>query len=654
MSSIGNSIGTTLLKEFDQVKKDIEPYHEDWLDYASLHKFGLLHADSVRDNRKISINLVRTKIKAISARLLDFQFPSSGALNFSIKPTPVPTMSKAVKAMIIEYLTRQAEAEGREISAHELEAAIRKAAQESAKEMQLEMADQLAESPGKIGFREVSRRVINSGLIYGTGVLKGPLVTKKTRKRWTVAASDYGDMEWDLEDYEGEIAPYMEAVSIWNFFPDMGATDQQHMRFAWQKHLYSRSDLLELANKDRFKGDVILEHIGTFPDGDAKLSDTESRLRELSGEVSPSTQKGFYTLYERWGFLTGTELRECGVDIKGDDLQDVKEYASNVWLLGDKVIKAVIAPVNGVPVPYFMWYYNKDETSILGTGVAEDIKTLQIQINKAADGMMDNAEKAGGPQIGLNMSALKPDQWADAQKITKDKVWLFSSAEEMDKLMKIWTLPNYSEQYQNLISFLQNFIDEQTAPRFISGDGRVPGAGDTASGLSMLMGAMHINLKEPTKSWDDNIIIPFITALYHWNMTFNPKNSVKGDFDIIAEGSSSMIQKEVMADKLSKAIEVSSHPKFDGKINDDDLLKELFNVLDLSEDLVKTKEQIAQDQYEKTLMQVKAQLQATVEALEVKGIPPEQVIERMFQQAYMQQQQMGGAPPEQQPEAMVA
>lgn len=645
----GTNIGSLLLKEFEQAKTDRSQYEEDWLDAASLNKYGLLYGDSSKGSRKISINLVRTKIKAISARLLDFQHPASGELNFSIAPTPVPTMSKAIKEMIIQSVQIEAKQQNRELTQHDIDLMTMEKAEKAAKEMELEMADQLAESPGKIGFREVSRRVINSGLIYGTGILKGPLVTKKTRKRWTIAASDdYSKTakEWDLEDYDGEIAPYIEAVSIWSFYPDMGAVDSQLMRFAWQKHMFSRSELLELASRDKFNGEVIRDYIIANPDGDSKLSEKEARLRELSGETAPVSLKGYYDLYERWGYLTGSELLDCGVEIKGDNLQGVKEYASNVWLLGDQVIKAVIAPVNGVPVPYFMWHYNKDETSIFGTGIPEDIKTLQLQINKAAENMMDNADKSCGPQIGLNMSALNPSQWTDADDIKKGKVWKFTSAEDMDKLMKIWTLPNYAPQCQDMISFLQNYVDETTAPRFISGDGRVPGAGDTASGLSMLMGAMHINLKEPIKGFDDNIITPFITALYHWNMVFNPKESIKGDFDIIAKGSSSLIQKEVMADKLIKAIEVSNQPRFAGWIKDDGLLHKLTDVLDIPADIVRTEEEYAAYRAEEAALQANAQIQAIIDQLESRGVDVGQALSGMLQQAYAQQQQLQGQPQE--------
>lgn len=105
----------------------------------------------------------------------------------------------------------------------------------------------------------------------------------------------------------------------------------------------------------------------------------------------------------------------------------------------------------------------------------------------------------------------------------------------------------------------------------------------------MLMGAMNINLKELIKSFDDNVTEPFITAFVSLEYAAQSKEEIKGDFEIQARGSSALIAKEVLSNKLVKAVGVSSNPKFDGLVADDDLLRELFKVMDISRDLVRTR-----------------------------------------------------------------
>ena len=648
---IGNNIGTVLRQEFDEAAKDRQVFEEKWAGNLAMYR----GKSGDKNDEEIIFRLAKTKIEAITARLIDLLFPASGELNWGIEPTPEPTLGRDVKQRVFQELVESSG--GQPPTQEQLEAAIRAEAKRCAEAMQEEIRDQLSEDSGRVGFREISRRVIRSGLLYGTGILKGPLITKKSRKRWALITDEFGGESWDLEEYQdNEIMPYNEAVSVWDCYPDPSATDISNARYLWQTHLMSRSELLELAKRKAFKGDLIYSHIKDNPEGDADKEkiDSEEKIRAVAGTQSRTNQNKYrFRVYERWGLLSGKELQDCGVTIE-DDPDGIRDYASNVWILGDKVIKAVIAPVQGIAIPYYFYFYNKDETSIWGSGIPDDIGAIQNEINETIKAMRKNTSLSAAPQISVNMQALDPSQATKVDSITASGIWKFDNADDMNSAFRLWEIPNKSAQYIQLVQFYQNFIDELTAPRFISGDGRVPGAGDTASGLSMLMGAMNINLKELIKSFDDNVTEPFITALFHWNMQLNPKEEIKGDFEVQARGSSALIAKEVLSDKLVKAVEVSSNPKFDGLVKDDDLLRELFKVMDISRDLVRTPEEIQQYRFEMAMQQVRANIQVQIEELEKRGIDPGAALAGMFQQTAMQAQQMIQPQPQQQPMEMVA
>ena len=647
---IGNNIGTVLRQEFDDAAKDRQVFEDKWTSNLAMYR----GKSGDKNDEEIIFRLAKTKIEAITARLIDLLFPASGELNWGIEPTPVPYVGNTSKERLFQELTAET---GQPPSREQFEAAVRAEAKKRAEAMESEIKDQLSEDSGKVGFREISRRVIRSGLLYGTGILKGPLITKKTRKRWAVISDEFGKESWDLEEYQdNEIMPYNEAVSVWDCYPDPSATDISNARYLWQTHLMSRSELLELAKRKAFKGEIIYGYIKDNAEGDADKEklDSEEKIRSVAGTQSKTTHNKYrYRVYERWGLLSGKELQDCGVTIE-DDPDGIKDYASNIWIMGDRVIKAVIAPVQGISIPYYFYHYNKDETSIWGSGIPDDIGAIQNEINETIKAMRKNTSLSAAPQISVNMQALDPSQATKVDSITASGIWKFDNADDMNSAFRLWEIPNKSAQYIQLVQFYQNFIDELTAPRFILGDGRVPGAGDTASGLSMLMGAMNINLKELIKSFDDNVTEPFITALFHWNMQLNPKEEIKGDFEIQARGSSALIAKEVLSDKLVKAVEVSSNPKFDGLVKDDDLLRELFKVMDISRDLVRTPEEIQQYRFEMAMQQVRANIQVQIEELEKRGIDPGAALAGMFQQTAMQAQQMVHPQPQQQPVGMVA
>ena len=648
---IGNNIGVVLRQEFDDAAKDRQVFEEKWSSNLAMYR----GKSGDKNDEEIIFRLAKTKIEAITARLIDLLFPASGELSWGIESTPVPTLGMEVKNRVFNELVQSMG--GQQPTMDQLEAAIRAEAKRCAEAMQDEIKDQLSEESGKVGFRELSRRVIRSGLLYGTGILKGPMITKKSRKRWAVIRDEFGAETWDLEEYQdNEIMPYNEAVSVWDCYPDPSATDISNARFLWQTHLMSRSELHELAKRKAFKGDVIYQYIKDNPDGDAEKEklDSEDKIRSVAGTQSKATQNKYrYRVYERWGLLSGKELQDCGVTI-ADDPDGIKDYASNIWIIGDKVVKAVIAPVQGISIPYYFYYYNKDETSIWGAGIPDDIGAIQNEINETIKAMRKNTALSASPQISVNMQALDPGQATKVDSITASGIWKFDNAEDMNSAFRLWEIPNKSAQYIQLVQFYQNFIDELTAPRFISGDGRVSGAGDTASGLSMLMGALNVNLKELIKSFDDCVTEPFITALYHWNMQLNPKEEIKGDFEIQARGSSALVAKEVLSDKLVKAVEVSSNPKFDGLVKDDDLLRELFKVMDVSRDLVRTPEEIQQYRFDMALQQARANLSAQIEELEKRGLDPGQALAGLFRQTAAESQQMIMPPQQPMQQQMVA
>jgi hypothetical protein len=63
------------------------------------------------------------------------------------------------------------------------------------------------------------------------------------------------------------------------------------------------------------------------------------------------------------------------------------------------------------------------------------------------------------------------------------------------------------------------------------------------------------------KRWDDRITTPVITRFYDWNMKFNPKKEIKGDYCVDARGSSALLARELMANQLAIVLNnYAGHP----------------------------------------------------------------------------------------------
>jgi hypothetical protein len=165
----------------------------------------------------------------------------------------------------------------------------------------------------------------------------------------------------------------------------------------------------------------------------------------------------------------------------------------------------------------------------------------------------------------------------------------------------------------------------------------------------MLMGSMNVNLKDLVKGFDDDITTPFITAMYYWLMQFSNKEHIKGDFHAVAKGSTALVAKEVKAEKLVNASGLLANPNFAPWIREEDLLKELFQSMDIRPDLIRTQEEFEQRQRMTAEMEseanAKSMLKETINEMRARGLQPEQALHQILQQAapaMMQQQQAQG------------
>jgi hypothetical protein len=353
--------------------------------------------------------------------------------------------------------------------------------------------------------------------------------------------------------------------------------------------------------------------------------------------------KNRYRVYERWGFLSGKELSEAGVDVPEADHANV--YSSNIWIVGNRVIKAAINPLEGIDIPYYFYPYQKDDASFWPEGIASLLRAPQAGINATVRAMQDNAAASSGPIYGVNLAYLAHGE--DINEMAANRAFLFEKPNvNINQMLQTMTVPSCIEHNLALSQFWSNAADEISTPRFNAGDGNLKGAGETASGLSMLMGASNILLKDLIKNFDEYLVSPFIYGMFRWNMKWNPRDDIKGDFEVVVSGSQSLIAKEVRAQQLPAIM--SYLGVFPHHINRRALLEVALEQTDLpAERILLTEEEAKQSQMEEAAMQAQAQVEALVQMLGKRGLSPEQVNQQLLMLAHQMQAQgpqpgMGG------------
>jgi hypothetical protein len=634
------SLASRLVAEFKSDQRDREPLERRMLQDYRMYVSELDPETARRIKKgksKLYINKARVKTDTVSARLMEILFPQAGDTNWEIRPTPEPQLDAATMQFIAAIRLQYGDAVAEET--------LQKEAKRRADAMTTVMRDQLAESPDRVAYRATIREVIRSGCIYGMGIHKGPLVDQRTRKVWRLksmatTAADGRQVQreaWALDQSPAEMRPYFRSVSVWNFYWDMSAKRLKDCRRVWEEYLMSYGDVLDLATQAGFNATAIREYLGKFKDGDATERQYEIALREIGGKNAEAPKLDRFRVLERYGWLRGDELVECGVELGEDPVQ--QDYFCNVWLLGEKIIKAVRSPIRGVEYPFQIFTISKDESGICGQGIPRLYRHAQLGMNAMYRAMMDNARLSYAPIVGVNKSAFP--QTEDSKDLHGGQVLEFDEDRDIRNAIAFFQGQSHTNDYLALLKVFDDAGDELTVPRWVHGDGNVSDAAKTLGGLSMLMSAMSINLAEMVKTFDDDVTVPFITALYFWNMDFNGRADIKGDYNVVALGSTALMAKEVQSQRLLQFLQlVLPNPQLSTMVDLKDILRQIAVAMQIPSSLVFDDATIQANQKQQMVMQAQAEQQSKLETLvnemNSRGITPDQSLQAMLAQTLQQ------------------
>lgn len=566
-----SAFGFRLHNQFSQNKAYRRAKELEWLE--SLRQYKGLYDPDVKieaNNSKVYPKITRSKVNIVLSRLHEMLFPENDK-NWELGPTPEPKVSKEIVTQIAMSLVQQDPETGERIlpTPDELQLAIKAFAKTTSERMFNVIDDQFTE----MDYPEETKKVLRSGLMYGTGIMKGPLVGKRTKRRW-VPVSEGFDYE---ENTEEEDVPDLQFVRIWDWYPDMSVVDIDKMTGAFERHIMNKHDLRKLMKRSDFYSDIIEQHMKDHPDGDYSPCNWEVDLQVIELEAGSSKgEKGFstvstaanddrntgstrqvgkkYEVLEFWGYVDGGDLEACGIEI--DDVE--LEYGANIWLLGNKPIKATLYPA--ALDQYKVFYYEKDETSIFGEGLARVMRHSQLAIAGAARMVLDNGACVAGPQVEVNWSLMTPD--TDLTTFYPRKIW-FREGKGVDAqypALRVYNIDSHIDELLKIIDAFKQFGDEETTlPTWMIGQ---MVNNETAQATSGRMATITISIKDVVKNFD-TFTEHIIRDMYAWNMDFNPRQDIKGDFKCKARGVSSLVMKEVRMQALAQFTSTLTEEEWD-------------------------------------------------------------------------------------------
>jgi len=434
----------------------------------------------------------------------------------------------------------------------------------AAKKMEKKIHDQLQESGASKHLRSMAFEMA----LLGTGVMKGPFAVDKEYPNW---------------DEDGEYDPLIKTVpstnhvSVWNFYPDPAASSMDDAEYVVERHKMSRNQLRALKGRPYFIDEAIEDVVATGSDYVRK----HWEMKMEDDDTSPSDTERWEVL-EFWGFVDVDILEENGINIPSE-LKDLHEVNANIWISNGKVIRCVLNPFKPARIPYYAVPYEHNPYSFFGVGIAENMDDTQTLMNGFMRMAVDNAVLSGNLLIELDETNLVPGQ---DLSVYPGKVFRRQGGAPGQAIFGT-KFPNVAGENMQLFDKARVLADESTGfPSFAHGQTGVSGVGRTASGISMLMSAANGSIRTVVKNVDDYLLAPIGRAFFAFNMQFDFDESIRGDLEVKANGTESLMANEVRSQRLMQFLQVASNPMLAPFAKMDYIVREIAKSMDLDPDKV--------------------------------------------------------------------
>jgi len=531
-----------------------------------------------------------------------------------------------------EQMQQRAEEMGEEIRAE-----MEKLAKEARDRIETKLHDVIVES----GWEDAISEAISDMATFPAGIVKGPVLRRKKKFKWTKASEEQGVMDEGFQgnpnpdspvEVTNEVCIDFNAPSFFDIYPFPNARKPEDGII--ERHKLTRRYLNSLIGVKGYDSDAIRMVLKEYGQGNGNwLSVTIDQQRNVLEnrpyeEWSPDQH---IDALQIWGDVQGLTLLNDG--LSPEQIQDpFADYSIELWLIGKYVIKAEL---NGDPlgrVPYNFASFRKRNGSLWGSGPPESIRDSQNSCNAAARNIINNMGISSGPQVDVDIAQL-PDG-ADVTEMYPWKIWQSDTNKALGggasrPPIRFFVPPSVANDLIGVYKFFSEEADNKIGiPKFSYGGDSKGGALGTASGFSMMMNNASRNIKNVVKHIDKGIIKPTIERTQQLQIYyFKDPEFIAGDIKIIARGSTALIAKEQAAVRRNELLSVVLGSKVAlgiiGKVGLASMLSEIFKSGDFQDtEIVPTKKEMMRREEQEQQAQL-AQMQQEQAQLEA----PAQVVE---------------------------
>ena len=513
-------------------------------------------------------NIVRSKMKIAKAQLEMMQFGAGSDKNFEIRNDPASDVVNDLQNFdIVLHPDTQTPVidpqTGQPMTISDLAAKKISEDDERARRMDETVWSNCIE----MNYGQKMRQGMDDYLEYGTTVFQGPFNNRKVSKvRKNLTTSDNRSI-WVSETSE-QIKPDFKRVNPWLFFPDHRALSIEECERATVVNILTARDLRNLAKREDFFGDVIKALLKEEPNRNYYNCFTP----QSSFYNNKNYLAGKYIVLEYHGYLGIKELDDLGITPPFENPFDV--YPCEIWVCQGKIIYLGLELLeNEDRLPFAVECWERDPSSLFGFGSIL-LYDAQRVVNMTYKMLLDNAGMSALPQVGVNSELVKATDGKPV--ITPGKVWEMTEfGDDIHKALQFFYPENNVQMLASVLNMAREFGNEESTIPLIQGGLTDPNIGDAgATGMSMIMVASNSILSSKARSWDDNITKPIIKGIYEWNMQYNNREDIKGDFVIDVKTSTAYLSKVLEQKDIERlCVEVQQNEELQDLIEVDELYR---------------------------------------------------------------------------------
>lgn len=506
-----------------------------------------------------------TDLKTVAAEgIFKDNIIAPGGIPFYVGPTPIPTLPDNKKKAAVRKVIEEALARGEvqdEESLMNIISEIKKRvieeeegiADDSAKGMNKLIKDQCEEG----GYRVAMTDFIRDFVLYPYAVMEGPVLTYKEKDTWKGSK------------FTTEMAPtyIFRRVSPFDLYwtPDSTNTqDGTGVTIVERMSIHNLSNMMEHKSFRRRAVERVLERLRK---GDLKCNwiATNAEARATSGIAV----RGHNTVdvLRHYGVFLGQDLIDMGVEPKTkgkikpeDKLNPLKYYECTAVVVAGITIQLAIGKLTGeYKRPVHTASYESVGTGIPGVALAQKIRDVERVWLSVLRALVCNANFASKPITEIDFSRLmKNVSIEDMLDIIPGQVIpTDGKAINQSPALRFHDIPSQMAAYSSILQQFMDLADRVTQiPAAMHGEPVGTGANRTFRGIAMLQGNVLKTIASASMNIDQFVHRPMGEILYRYNMLYSEDQSIKGDSQVIAEGATTMLQKEVKRQNLLEALQL--------------------------------------------------------------------------------------------------